>query len=92
MRRHLARRELGVERARLQTEQHREAMRRRRLGRDERGDARFGGRETGGGARDIELAAAAEVEAHAREVQRLALKFEIRARDAQPLLAPRRSR
>jgi hypothetical protein len=79
VRRQIARRELGFERAGPQAEQHREAMRRRRLGRDERGDARFGSREAGGGARDIELATAPEIETDAREIERFALEAEIRA-------------
>src|SRR5262249_36646172 len=48
--------------------------------------ARLGRREPRGRARHVELAAAAEVEAHAREVQRLALRVEIRARDDEALL------
>ncbi len=42
--------------------------------------------EASGGARDIELATASEIETDAREVERFALKVEIRARDPQALL------
>ena len=87
VRRHVVRRELGVESPGLLTDQDREPVRRRRLGSNQRRNARFGRREPRGRARDVELAAAAEVEPHAREAQRLALRVEIRARDREPLLS-----
>ena len=61
-------------------------MRGRGFGRDERRDARFGRGEPRRGARDVELAAAAEVEPHAREAQGLALRVAVRARDDETLL------
>ena len=79
-------RELGGERAGPLAEQHGEPVRRDRLGGDERRNRRFGGGEPRRRARDVELAAAAELEPHARELQRLLLIARVRARDAQALL------
>src|SRR6185295_20025063 len=84
-RRDLARSELVVDGAGLLAEQDREPMRRGRFGRDERRNARLGRGEPRGGAREVELAAAAEIEPHAREIQSLALRFRVRPRDLEPL-------
>ena len=53
---------------------------------DERRNRRFGRRAPSRGARDVELAAAAELEPHARELERLLLIAQVRARNGRALL------
>ena len=73
VRRDLAEGELGHQRAGPLAEQHREPVRRNDLGRDERRNRRLGRGPPRLGASDVELAAAAELEPYARELERLLL-------------------
>ena len=86
MRGDLARRELGCERTGPLAEQHSQPIRSDGLCGDQRRNRRFSRGPPRRRARDVELAAAAELEPHAGEVERLLLIPQVRARDGQALL------